>query len=1152
MLRKFYLLWILTVCFLLESQILFSQTFKFNTSPKGIDLPVQNILQIEQDSLGQMWFSTARGVVYSDGIQTYELPETILRKFIYQISFLKDEDGILWLFNKNGLPVLFKGGLKDWEEVSIPNQFKGQFSSSIKFYSIGKKQDKIFFLDTGNHLLYWRSGEAEIQEIPRDFELTGFLQSVIDLEGKPLLNFQKGVFLFENSFLKEYKFRGIPLPSPPVLVKKAPSGDYYFLGDNYLAKGPAAEFPVLIVDENFSTTEFTSAPYFSLDFAGDYVFYHFNSQLNRFQSSRPRPMQLDLSYLFKSNSIQTLFVDREGILWIGTSRGLANNNSQLFQNYGSESSGFLDEEISAIADLGNGSYLFGFNNGVQIFSRSGIKTVLEDQNPIGNPNQRIINFSKAKNGEILFSANYGGVGYFNPQTQKASLIKPQPPFNVSSVQVDGDSVFVTTPERIFHSSVESLKRGDYGKELTQEISQHLGPVKSFFRKTGRLKNGKIIVLRASRLENQYPIVETPEYILGEGYDYLELPDGTLLLGTEYGLKVYRQGYVGYYLYLQKSITNPVFTMFYEDATGCIWVGTDDGIFVLGKGKFHHFNEKNGLVGDEVNRGAMLQATTGRILIGTQKGLSMYFSESSFYAKGSPEIFIKKLEVGLEEVSGEEGQSFDYSKNSLRVEFLAPAFDESKELWIHYRLAETDSSEWQIVKEPRTNELFFPNLEAGKYRFEIKSSYEGENFSKTITSSTFEILRPFYLRAWFVVLAILFLLGIGILINIVYRQIQNVGLLRSEVDRKSKDKILAEQQFKNVWASSQDGMMLLLDGQTILTVNPAFAHLMKKNVSELENQSVLDLFEPGFSEKNFHKILPSVLEEEAGKGHLIEMPIKWKTGTLEMEVYSVLLEKDFAGKELILCVFKDITFQKLTEKNLKDAKNKAEEANRFKTSLLSNISHEIRTPLNGIIGGAEHIMMVRKNDKELQSMLDIILQSGERLLSTINSLLDLAKIEANKMPVVYTSAKVNSLICEISKVHVKMAERKGLQIEILFHSLEFEGLVDKRFLEIILNNLLGNSIKYTETGKISLGVTKLSDSFVLEFTDTGIGMSKEFQNKMFDAFEQESTGNNRLYDGSGLGLNITKNLVQLMGGDIQIWSNKKSGTRVKVEIPLNQK
>lgn len=659
-----------------------------------------------------------------------------------------------------------------------------------------------------------------------------------------------------------------------------------------------------------------------------------------------------------------------------------------------------------------------------------------------------------------------------------------------------------------------------------------------------------MVLRASRLENQYPIVETPRYILAEGYDFLEMPDGSLLFGTEFGLKVYREGYQGFYIHQGKSITNAVFALL-RDGEENIWAGTDHGVFVLEKEKISHFNERNGLIGDEINRGALIEAESGRIMIGTQKGLSIYFPEEGFYANGTPKVYLTSVLLGEEEVLGKKNPEIPFSLNNLEIGFLAAGFNESRELWIHYRLKDEENSEWTILKNPGSNQLFFSNLPAGKYQFELKASYDGENFSETVYSEPFVVLAPFYLQVWFIVLATLFLLGLGFLINMFFRQIQNLGILQTAVDQENKGKVIAERQFKNVWASSQDGMLLTLEGEKILTVNPAFAKMMKCSVADLEGKSLCVLFKDENVQEFYLDVLLNRVRKSPGNGISLETPIEWKTGLLEMEVFSVLLDQDDNGKGLVLSVFKDISAQKSVQNKLKEAKEKAEQANRFKSSLLSNISHEIRTPLNGIIGGAEHIMMTRKKDAELQSQLDIILQSGERLLGTINSILDIAKIEANKMPVVYTKTEVKEFLETIILSHKAMAKRKGLNLEFQFLSPGFEAKVDRRFLEMILNNLISNSIKYTETGLIKVTCEKVEDLLLLEVTDSGVGISEDFQSKMFDPFEQESKGNDRLFEGTGLGLSITRNLITLMGGNIQVWSTKNSGTRALVEIPLSE-
>lgn len=1132
-----------------SGDFLFAQSFKFNSRPKGIKLPVQNILQIEQDTLGRMWFSTTRGVVYSDGIQTFELPDSLVRRFNYRISVLKDEDGVLWLYNANGIPVLFKALREGWEEVQFPESAKSDYSSRIGFFSAGKSEGKSFFLDAGGKLYTWKEGDQEKVLIGREYEETGPLISVLQVEDLTVLNFERGAYQFENEKLSPYRYRGIPLPSAPVLVKKSPAtGEYYFLGKNYLAKGPRAEFPTELVSEGFTTVDYVEDDYFSLVFSGKNVFYHFNSHLSKYNPARDRPLFIDLSDFFNTIYLQTTFIDREGILWVGSSRGLANNNSQVFQNYGLEVTEFLGEELTAIADLEDGSFLFGYNNGIQKFGRFGIETLYRDPNARGLPNQRIINFSNDGRGNIWFSANLAGLGNYNPKNDKIILHPPPGDIQVSSVQVAGDSLLITSPRQIYIASLDSKGSQFYSKNLTPQIEEHLKGIPSFFRKARKLKNGKIVVLRASRLENQYPIVETPRFLLAEGYDFLEMEDGSVLLGTEYGLKIYREGYQGYYLYAGRSITNAVFALL-RDRSGTIWAGTDNGVFLLGDEKIRQFNETNGLIGDEVNRGALIQAVSGRIMIGTQKGLSIYFPEEDFYADGSPRAFLNSVRLAEEEVLGRDLLKVPYSQNSLEVDFLATGFNESKNLWIHYRIRETEDTEWIILKNPGSNQLFFTNLPSGKFQFEMKASYDGENFSATALSPVFEILKPFYLRSWFLVLAVLFLVGLGVLINMIFRQLQNLGILQSAVAKENKGKVVAEQQFKNVWKSSQDGMILTLEGEKILTVNPAFASMMDTAVESLENKPLSVLFKKENFQEFYLDVLLQRVRKSPGQGVTLDTPIEWKTGLLEMQVFSVLVDQDLEGKGLVLSVFKDISAQKAVENTLKEAKDKAEQANRFKTSLLSNVSHEIRTPLNGIIAGAEHIMMNRQEDPELLSQLDIILQSGERLLGTITSLLDLAKIEANKLPVVYTETEVRDFIETIIRPLGAAAARKGLELSFQFLSPRFLGKIDRRFMEMIINNLVSNSIKYSDGGEVKISVLRENSLLLLEVADAGVGMSADFQSKMFVPFEQESKGNDRLYEGTGLGLSITRNLIQLLGGKIQVWSSKNSGTRVLVEIPL---
>ena len=187
-----------------------------------------------------------------------------------------------------------------------------------------------------------------------------------------------------------------------------------------------------------------------------------------------------------------------------------------------------------------------------------------------------------------------------------------------------------------------------------------------------------------------------------------------------------------------------------------------------------------------------------------------------------------------------------------------------------------------------------------------------------------------------------------------------------------------------------------------------------------------------------------------------------------------------------------------------------------------------------------------------SQLEIIQESGERLLSTITSILDLSKIEAKKLEVVYKDSNINDFLATILLPLKGMAVKKGLLLSVKYETQPLKGLIDQRYFEMIVNNLVGNAIKYSEKGMISVRLKRIGDKIELTVSDQGIGMSADFQKILFKPFEQESKGNSRIYEGTGLGLAITKNLADILGGNIQVESLKEQGTKVTVILPLGKK
>ncbi|WP_144604133.1 sensor histidine kinase [Algoriphagus algorifonticola] len=1135
---------LLLITFTVISVATQAQTFKFNSNPKGVQLPVQTVFQVEQDTLGRIWFSTTRGIFFSDGFQTYELPDSLKSLFDYQINIHKDEDGMIWLYNDRGYGKFLKGGYGSWKEVSFPEKLRDNDVFYIFFSTRGKGKEKEYVLDTNYELIFWREGEQAhvFYKKNKDWGKLGHLGGSRDY---PIFFLSNSTLRFINGKFEEYNWENSILPSPPVMVKKSPeTGEFYFLGSNYLAKGSSELNASEIIDSNLKKDFTFLRDYFDLQFSKGSVFYFFNSNLRKLSYGSQRFLDINLEPLFRVFYIHDFLIDREGVLWIVTSRGLVNLNSLAFQTYNAQVSGLLSDEVTAISTIpGEDSYLIGFNNGIQKVSRSGIHNIYVDSNSGVIPNSRIVNFSIQDENTIWFSANIRGVGKYNVKTGNLQIFPHPEKEGVSSVYAFGDSLMITTPKSVYLASTKGNFQNLYSNSLKSQLEEIMN---GFYhlRKAGKLSDGRKIIIRASRLVNERRIIQENGLLIAEGYDYLETENG-ILLGTETGLKIIKNDTILPFEVNGNTVNRAVFSIL-KDSKGVIWLGTDDGIFKIDQLQIKHLNSQNGLADNETNRGALIEGNRGLILIGTLDGFSIFKPDEQFFAQGEPKLHLNSIFLGGNQIEEGAELKVPYEKNTLEINYSAIGFNEEDELWVHYRVIGLNEN-WEVLKNPKSSRIFLPNLPAGEYQVEIKASYEGTNFSDAITTPVFTVLRPFYLRAWFLIMLALFLVGVGFFINSFFDQLRKLGVLESVLSKKDKEKVHAEEQFKNVWDSSKDALLLSIDGKKIVAANPSFAFLVKKSTEDLEGENFQEILEDTKFFMNFQKTLDQL--DTIGLTFLQE--VKWSNQSLEMEVYTKVINSDIQEGRLILTVFRDVTIERQIEKKLTEAKEKAEEANRFKTSLLSNVSHEIRTPLNVILGGTEHIMMKYSKDPKLLSELDLILQSGERLLTTISSILDMAKIEANKMQVSYSFFDVKAFISAIMKPYFSHAERKGLQLKLEFLKDRIEGSSDKRFLEMIINNLIGNAMKYTESGVVKMTVDHVGDLLKIEILDNGVGMEEDFLQKVFDPFEQESSGNQRKFEGTGLGMTITKNLLELLKGGIHLESAKNKGTRVIVEIPLSE-
>ena len=243
---------------------------------------------------------------------------------------------------------------------------------------------------------------------------------------------------------------------------------------------------------------------------------------------------------------------------------------------------------------------------------------------------------------------------------------------------------------------------------------------------------------------------------------------------------------------------------------------------------------------------------------------------------------------------------------------------------------------------------------------------------------------------------------------------------------------------------------------------------------------------------------------------------------------------------------DITERKLFEQKLLEAKNAAEEMARLKSAFVANMSHEIRTPLTAILGFAT--VLGEELDAEQRELAEIIKQSGERLLETLNSVLDLARVEANAIDVDPQPLDLSAEMLAAARLFKPMALKKGLAFKVETPARDLYAQLDRACLHRILSNLISNAIKFTDEGEVAVSLRTLGPEVQLQVRDTGIGIDPSFLPHIFEEFKQESTGLSRTHPGSGLGLAITRHLVERMHGQIEVDSVKGEGTTFTVVFP----
>lgn len=353
-------------------------------------------------------------------------------------------------------------------------------------------------------------------------------------------------------------------------------------------------------------------------------------------------------------------------------------------------------------------------------------------------------------------------------------------------------------------------------------------------------------------------------------------------------------------------------------------------------------------------------------------------------------------------------------------------------------------------------------------------------------------------------------------------------------------------------AANDGISFYDRNNKLILANDAFYSVLGYTKDEMSRYTAVELLHPDYA--NFESENAENLKRDGISQ--VEIMLQHKEGHyVYLSAKSVLVRDEKDVPMGFLMISRDITEQKRAEQELRTAKEMAEASNRIKSSFLANISHEVRTPLNSVVGFSNLLMMDDVSDEQKAEYVDLINANSEKLLQVIGDIIDLSRLESSQLEISYDETSIGAIVAEAiseAKCNILRSE-KPITLTLMNQMGDASDLIftDKTWLKRILRHLLDNAVKFTLEGEITLTYFYDNKELVFSIRDTGIGINKANIERIFEEFNQEVTGHHRPFEGLGLGLSLAKQVLDRMGGRINVYSEKGVGSVFTFTIPYRQ-
>lgn len=1116
-----------------------AQRYPFSEINIDNGLPQSVVYDVFQDSKGFIWFSTQDGVGRFDGMNFsyYSLLEGLIDNMARKVE--EDANQKIWIATDRGI---------SWfndktNTVSTFEQMRGIGSRSLLPFKNG------MIIGTVNNGIYWVFGDTIFHKISVEDGLahnrvyglvikndtlyagTDGGVSIIQCESinKPRLiknltkenglitNGIRSVIIgLDNQIWAAGYDDGISIISANRISK--------ITGQNGLPKGKINE---MYYDSTGKTVWVAS------DGSGLY------------RIKKNEIVVIDETMGLVNNSLQTVFKDKESNLWLGTWGSgvyrLKYTNVILYDR----SSGLPENNVTAVYAEKTGKMWIGTNNKGLTVVNGTTKTLINSQNS-DLPTDRIFAIF-GKNNKVYVGTDHGIVEFNGNKISKSYFTHSKDRKSVRSIYVDSkNSIWVG----LFGGGAVKFS-SDLKPQL--ELTRENGLLNDSIFAITELKTGEValgsdggVTLVKNNKISRY-LTQEQGLIDNRISSICEDSNGNLWIGTyKSGLTVFKKDTILYYS-ISNGLPSNLISFINEDETGAVWVGTKKGVSKFIGDSLSLYSTQNGLISNEMNSNASYYINN-KMLLGSVNGLSIIdLNELEIVESASP-VYINKISIWGDEIQKDQLEHLDYNQNFISIHYTSPYFSNPDLLEFEYRLLGFET-QWNKSKQ---RSVQYTNLKHDNYVFQVRSINGFGKKSENIAELAFNVLPAFWETASFriTILGLLFfLIYLGVRYNSERLRKQNL-FLEAEVKKRTDELSKRDELFRIISENAGDLIIVCDNRARALFASPSFKAILGIEPASLIGQFIGKLVSED-SIQTFNEIMHSVFDEKSPV-KTAEVELADASNSLKTFIISISLvdrNVEDSQKQYVL-VGHDISNRKQTEQELLTSKMEAESANLAKSRFLASMSHELRTPLNAILGFAQILENANDLPKKYRDYVKIMHNSGEHLLSMINDILDLSKIEAGRMEVNLSVSSLHSFLYDLENMMLIQARKNKLALQ-FERSANVPDFIKSDFnkLRQVLINLIGNAIKYTDVGGVTV-VTSINEDNVLTFEvrDTGPGIPDEQMERIFDAFHQVQTEN--FSKGTGLGLTISMKIAQLLGGSITVNSELGRGSIFSFHIPVH--